>query len=171
MQLSVDLAIAGYPTLFCPDARLIGVLPQQATATTSQRTRWEHGHLNTILTQVPRLVKAAITQKRLDLLALALDLFVPPLSLLVLFWISATALSVLTGILQNEWGFTIWFGMEGLLILISIFAAYIKFGNEYIPIKLLIAAPVYLVWKLPIYLSFLFKPQRKWIRTERNKVL
>ena len=84
MQLSMDLAIAGYPTLFCPNTRVIGLLPQQEQAAKSQRTRWEHGHLQTMLTQVPRLVQEALRQKRLDLLVIALDLSVPPLSLLVL---------------------------------------------------------------------------------------
>ena len=86
MQLSMDLAIAGHPTLFCPDTKVIGLLPQQAQAAKSQRTRWEHGHLQTMLTQVPRLVREALRQKRLDLLVIALDLSVPPLSLLVMIW-------------------------------------------------------------------------------------
>jgi cellulose synthase/poly-beta-1,6-N-acetylglucosamine synthase-like glycosyltransferase len=60
MKLSVDLAIAGYPATFHADANVTGLLPKQENAAKSQRTRWEHGHLQVLLTQVPRLVRAAI---------------------------------------------------------------------------------------------------------------
>jgi cellulose synthase/poly-beta-1,6-N-acetylglucosamine synthase-like glycosyltransferase len=53
IQLALDFAVAGYPPLFCLDARVTGVLPQQEQAAKSQRTRWEHGHLQTLVTKVP----------------------------------------------------------------------------------------------------------------------
>ena len=74
MQLGLDLAIAGYTPLFCSEARVTGRLPQQRQAAKSQRTRWEHGHLQTLLTQVPKLLKESVRQRRIDLAALALDL-------------------------------------------------------------------------------------------------
>ena len=80
MQLGIDLAIAGNPPLFCADTKVTGVLPAKDRTATTQRTRWEHGHLSTLQTQVPRLIKEAWRQKRLDLFAIALDLCVPPLS-------------------------------------------------------------------------------------------
>ena len=51
MQLGIDLALAGTPPLFLPEARVDSPLPQQKAAATTQRTRWEHGHLKTLLTQ------------------------------------------------------------------------------------------------------------------------
>ena len=82
MKLGLDLNIAGYPPLFCPTAAVTGCLPQQTQAAKTQRTRWEHGHLQTLLTYVPKLIEASVKQTRIDLLASALDLCVPPLSLL-----------------------------------------------------------------------------------------
>ena len=82
MQLGLDLAIAGYPATFCSEAHLRSPMPSSAKAALGQRTRWEHGHLQTLVTQVPRLFKAALRQRRLDLLSLAMELAVPPLSLL-----------------------------------------------------------------------------------------
>ena len=92
MQLGIDLAIAGNPPLFCADTKVTGVLPLRNRAATTQRTRWEHGHLSTLKTQVPRLIKESWQQKRLDLLAIAFDLSVPPLSFLVILWVMVTAI-------------------------------------------------------------------------------
>lgn len=170
MQLAVDLAIAGYPAMFCADAQTTGVLPQQERAARSQRTRWEHGHLQTLLKQVPRLLKASIAQKRYDLLAIALELSIPPLSLLVSIWAGITVISVFAGVLGASWLPTIILAIEGFLILISIFTAWLKFGRTSLPATTLLAVPSYILWKIPLYFNFLVQPQRKWIRTERDPV-
>ncbi|MDJ0734018.1 MAG: glycosyltransferase family 2 protein [Nostocaceae cyanobacterium] len=170
MQLSLDLAIAGKAPLFCPAAKVTGYLPQQKQAAKSQRTRWEHGHLQTLLTQVPRLLKASIIQKRFDLLTIALDLCVPPLSLLVMMWIIAMGGGLLVGIWAGKWVPSILIAIEGIMIFLSIFQAWLKFGREHIPGLNFLAVPIYMFWKLPLYLSFLVQRQTKWIRTERDMV-
>ena len=169
MQLAIDLAIAGYPPLYCPEAKVIGTLPQQQASKT-QRTRWEHGHLQTLVNQVPRLLKAAISQRRFELLALALDLGVPPLSLLVMIWGITIIASLFLGILGGAWIPTVVLSITGLLIFISIVGAWIKFGRNTIPGSVPLAIPVYILWKIPLYMTFLIKPQKKWIRTERSEV-
>ncbi|MDF0555773.1 glycosyltransferase family 2 protein [Kamptonema sp. UHCC 0994] len=170
MQLSVDLAIAGHSTIFCPEAKVIGCLPQQQQAATSQRTRWEHGHLQTLLTQTPRLLKAAIAQRRFDLFAIALDLSVPPLSLLVAIWVTALGGALLAATLGASWLPATLLIIEGILILTSIVAAWAKFARNDISALTLLAVPFYILWKIPLYLSFLVQRQTKWIRTERDAV-
>jgi cellulose synthase/poly-beta-1,6-N-acetylglucosamine synthase-like glycosyltransferase len=168
MQLGIDLAIAGTSPLFCPEAKVTGVLPQKEQAANSQKTRWIHGHLQTLLTQVPRLIQAAITQGRLELLAIALDLCVPPLSLLVIVWLINLMVGILIGILQQEWAIAILALIEGLLIFTAIIGAWAKFARNDIPLKTLLSIPFYLLWKIPIYLAFFIKPQQAWVRTERD---
>jgi cellulose synthase/poly-beta-1,6-N-acetylglucosamine synthase-like glycosyltransferase len=170
MQLSMDLAIAGYPTLFCPNTKLIGLLPQQEQAAKSQRTRWEHGHLQTMRSQVPPLLKAAVKQKRFDLFAIALDLCIPPLSLLVMLWAALIAITSLMGVLTNVWLPTTLLLVAGGMILTAILAAWIKFGRSDLPARTLLAIPFYVLWKVPLYLAFIIKPQTKWVRTERDAV-
>ncbi|MEQ8969632.1 MAG: glycosyltransferase family 2 protein [Coleofasciculus sp. C1-SOL-03] len=170
MQLGIDLAIAGHSPLFCLDARVTGCLPQQQEATKTQRTRWEHGHLQTLLTQVPRLLAESVFQRRVDLFAIALDLVVPPLSLLVMIWVAAMAGTVLAGVLGISWLPAISVGLEGLLILLSIIGAWAKFCCEDIPVQTLLTVPFYILWKIPLYFAFLVKPENKWIRTERDAV-
>lgn len=169
MQLGLDLAVAGTSPLFSPDAQVLSVLPQQEQNAKSQRTRWEHGHLQTLLQEVPRLFKAAIAQKRLDLFALALEVAVPPLSLLVLLWLTSFLLAF---ILTLCGGSFIPLGVLvfcGLLIFLSIFLAWAKYGRDQVSLLTLLTIPLYVLWKIPLYFGFLLKRQTRWNKTERDQ--
>lgn len=170
MQLALDLAIAGHAPVFCLEAKVTGLLPQKKHAAKSQRTRWEHGHLQTLLTGVPQLLRASVRQKRFALLAIALDLCVPPLSLLVMIWAATMGGTLLAGGLGASWIPTTILATEGLLILISIVGAWAKFGRADLPLLTLLSVPLYILWKIPLYLAFLVRPQTEWIRTERDGV-
>ncbi len=168
MQVSVDLAIAGVSPIFCANARVTGILPQRMGAATSQRTRWEHGHLQTLVTQVPRLVQAAIQQRRWDLGIFALDLSIPPLSLLVLLWLTLAGVALLAA---EFGGFLLPAIVAGLgtgLIFTSVFISWAKFASDMIPSQALLAIPLYILWKIPLYFKFFTKPQTQWVRTERD---
>lgn len=169
MQLGLDLAIAGYPPIYCQDARVTGRLMEKQAAK-SQRARWEHGHIETLLEQVPRLLKASIGQRRFDLLAIALDLYIPPLSLLVMIWAITMLGGILLGILAGLWIPGILLAVEGLILTISIFVAWAKFGRDDIPGKTLLAIPMYILSKITLYFAFFIQPQTKWIRTERDVI-
>ena len=82
LKLGLDLALAGNSPVFCPSAGVTSYFPFSVEGIESQRLRWEQGHIEMILTAAPRLIFAAIVQANLDLLALAFDLAVPPLTLL-----------------------------------------------------------------------------------------
>jgi cellulose synthase/poly-beta-1,6-N-acetylglucosamine synthase-like glycosyltransferase len=168
MQLGIDLALAGHAPLFLPEARVDSPLPQQARAARTQRTRWEHGHLKTLLTQVPRLVGLAVSNRRLDLAWLALDLAIPPLALLVCalvaVWFAALVAIASGGSPAPLLAAT----LLSLMLAAAIFAGWIAHCKEQIPLVSLLAAPLYAAWKLPIYIAFLVKRQREWVRTQRD---
>ncbi|MBD2088434.1 glycosyltransferase family 2 protein [Microcoleus sp. FACHB-1515] len=168
MQLGLDLAIAHAAPQFCPTARVTGRLPQASQAAKTQRTRWEHGHIQTLVKQVPRLIAQAIAQKRFDLLAIALDLSVPPLSLLVMLWAAGFGLAVI-GVWfgASRWP-AIALGVGGLLILMAIVSAWAKHGRTTISGRTLLAVPFYVLWKIPLYFALLVRPQTQWVRTERE---
>lgn len=167
MQLSVDLAIAGYVPLYYSQGQVIGRLMQHQDAK-SQRIRWEHGHLALLYTQVPRLLKAAWIEQRLDLLALALELSVPPLSFLIIFWFAATSLALLASFLNFSGLPLLLLAIEGILIATAVVGAWLKFARTMIPAVMLLTIPLYIVWKLPIYLMLLIRPQTNWNKTERD---
>ncbi|MBE9144869.1 glycosyltransferase family 2 protein [Planktothrix mougeotii] len=170
MQLGIDLALSGASPLFCEDAKTLGILPAQETAAKTQRTRWEHGHLNTLLTQVPCLISASFRQQRLDLLAIALDLCVPPLALLVLLWTAALIASVLMAVFNISMFPLQCLALEGTLLLVAILLTWFNFGRSILSLKTLLSIPVYILWKLPMYFGFLKKPQQEWVRTQRDTI-
>ncbi|MEZ0267143.1 MAG: WecB/TagA/CpsF family glycosyltransferase [Phycisphaerae bacterium] len=167
MQLGLDLALAGHPPMFCQEARVTGRLPDQAAAATTQRTRWEHGHLQTMLTQVPRLVKGALKHRKVAALALAFELCVPPLSLLIMMVLAAAGAATLAAKFGASW-------VSANLLLgglaasaFCVFATWAKFGRHQLPLTSLLAAPFYVAWKIPLYFAFIVKPQKEWVRTDR----
>jgi cellulose synthase/poly-beta-1,6-N-acetylglucosamine synthase-like glycosyltransferase len=167
MQLGLDLAAAGHPPRFYPEAVVSSKLPAGRRAAAIQRTRWEHGHLRTTLTQVPRLLGAAFRQRRVALLGLALELSVPPLSMLFLLWAAALLGSTLLGYFAGTWLPALVLAGSGLATLLAIFTAWCKFGRAHLPFWSLLAAPLYALRKVPIYFGFFLRPQRAWVRTAR----
>ena len=121
-----------------------------------------------MLTQAPRLATASVEQKRFDLLAIALDLSVPPLSLLVPIWLVAFAASILARIIGTSPIPAILLAVQGLLILVSIVSAWAKIGRADISGATLLSVPFYILWKISLYLGFILKRQTKWVRTERD---
>lgn len=168
MQLTIDLAIAGHSPTYTTAGRVTGRLMQNQAAQ-SQRSRWEHGHLEVILTQVPKLIWEGWRQKRFDLVMLALDLSVPPLSLLVLLWLFTFSLSGLFwGLGLASWLPLMVLALAGSLLSLALGAAWVKVGQQDLPISTLLSIPVYLLWKLPIYFKFFVQPQTRWLKTERD---
>jgi cellulose synthase/poly-beta-1,6-N-acetylglucosamine synthase-like glycosyltransferase len=168
MKLGIDLAIAGTPALIESQALVTSSLPQQSQAVQTQRTRWEHGHLQSILTFVPQLLRESIVQRRFDLFLMGWDLCIPPLSLLVMLWVLAFGV---TGLMQF-WGlvpgaFRLVMSAGGMLLL-AIAIGWQAVGKVDLPLFDLCKVPFYVLGKVPLYLRFLIKPQQSWQRTERD---
>jgi cellulose synthase/poly-beta-1,6-N-acetylglucosamine synthase-like glycosyltransferase len=168
MKLGFDLAIAGTPPVLCSSVTVVGPLPPSDDAAKTQRTRWEHGHLQLILHYVPRLLSKALAQGRLDLLAIALDLIIPPLSLLVMIGLTLSVLMTLAAALSGVWlPAFICYGAGGALLL-AIILAWTKFAQNDLSLQTLLQVPVYILWKIPLYLKFVREPQVEWVRTRRQ---
>jgi cellulose synthase/poly-beta-1,6-N-acetylglucosamine synthase-like glycosyltransferase len=168
MQLGINLALAGKPALFLPAARVDSPLPQQRAAARTQRTRWEHGHLKTLLTQVPRLLLLALRHRRLDLAWLALDLAVPPLALLAFGLAATTALTAASWLLGGSTTPLTISAIACAGLLLAVLAGWAAHCRRQVPLFALLAAPLYIAAKLPIYLAFIFKRQQAWVRTARS---
>ena len=168
LQLGPDLALAGTPPVHCREAEVISRLPEPGAAVVQQRTRWEHGHLQTLLRWGPRLVLVGLWRRRPDLIALGLDLSVPPLSLQVMLLVGVGALAGLAGGFGLPWT-PLWLIVAGLMLLtVALGAAWLRFGRGLIPARSLLAIPVYVLGKIPIYLGFLRSRQRQWVSTARS---
>jgi fatty acid desaturase len=56
----------------------------------------------------------------------------------------------------------------GLIALFALFLAWFKHGRTMLPLSTLLIAPVYVLWKLPIYMKMLLAREKKWQRTQRE---
>ena len=95
LKLGLDLARAGHPPLFCPSAGINSQFPSSIKGAKSQRKRWEQGHIGMIATTFPRFIYKGLTGGNFRLLALTLDMAVPPLTLLGMLLCSMLLVSVL----------------------------------------------------------------------------
>lgn len=168
LKMGLDFCRSGKPPLFCPDALVTSYFPRSEEGLTTQRTRWEHGHLGVILSDTPRLFVESIGKGNASLLAMTLDLLVPPLALLTLALTAAFGLSwlvfVLTGALAPALIASVGVTILGTTILL----AWSQFGREIISFSALMYAPFYAIKKIPLYVGFLFKRQVEWVRSKRD---
>lgn len=168
LKLGLDFCRIGKPPLFCPDAQVTSQFPLSQEGLSSQRTRWEHGHLGVILAEVPKLLVSAVTRRNAPLLAMTLDLLVPPLALLVMALVGVASVAwlaaLLFGITAPAWVVTGALVMLGVAVLL----AWGRFSRELIPFSVLLYAPFYAARKIPLYLGFLIKRQVEWVRSKRD---
>ena len=168
LELTFKLLVNRQAPLFCPEAVILAPLPKQRNAALSQRTRWEHGHLQTLLRLVPRLFAQGVAQRRADLFAAAVDLAVPPVSLLAVAWGGVSLLAIAAVLLDLGTKPAVAAIVTGILLASSILVPLVGFQRRMSFWKTLAAVPLYVYSKLPIYANFLLRRQQTWVRTQRD---
>jgi len=169
MRACTDFAIAGFAPMPCMEVGVTSPLPTKRSGFMSQRTRWEHGHMRTILTEVPRLLARFFVTGSVSLLALALELAVPPLSLLVGITIVGALIFVGVGFATANWWPLICLASAMAAAALGMAAVWLRSGREILPGKMIMAEiPRYISVKAPMYFRFLSRPQTDWVRTERQ---
>jgi cellulose synthase/poly-beta-1,6-N-acetylglucosamine synthase-like glycosyltransferase len=170
LKLGLELAAAGHAPLFYPAALVTSEFAASGQAADDQRFRWEHGHIMTIFRLAPRFLFTAIAHRDARLLALTLDLLVPPLSLLTLLLtllLAVTAAATLTG--AGPAGFVI-IGSCLLALVISVGFAWGKYGRDILPPREILSVPPYVLGKLGLYGQILLgRMTAQWIKTGRSK--
>ena len=168
MKLGIELAKSGQAPVFCERALVTSQFPDSAAASTTQRTRWEHGHLEMILREVPAMLARAVARGDGRLLGLALDLAVPPLALLAGLLALDALLALTAWICGAGVGPVVVAGLLLALFLLSVLAAWFVRGRDLVRFTELMSVPWYIAAKLPVYLRFIVRRQRAWVRTDRK---
>jgi hypothetical protein len=169
LVMGLELALAGHPPLGCHQVQVSSELPEGDDAAIGQRRRWEHGQLETLLRYGPRLLAAGLARGRGDLVALSLDLCVPPLSLLVLLLLASAAVTAGAALLGVTWVPLAMIGAAVAAVVVAVLAAWLRFARGILPARHVLAIPLYVLWKIPLYLSLLVKGKhRSWDRTRRK---
>ena len=169
LKLGLDLAAVGHAPAFCPSATVTSTFPTSAEGANAQRQRWEHGHVGLILGKAPGLLYSALRRGNLDLLALSLDLLVPPLSLFgILLGVTVSGAAIAT--LAGAPPMALIISTACLLAVIAtIILSWIKFGRDILPPDALASIGPYGVAKVRSYLAVLLGHRvSRWHRADRN---
>jgi hypothetical protein len=154
--------------VFLVQARIRSAFVADAAVVRVQKARWEHGHLDTLRTQLPGLLADAVRQRSRGLAALALDLCIPPVAL----YASAVA-GLLACVLAAAWAWpaarpaaALVAGGAGALVL-AVLLGWWHFGRHLLRAGDLLRLPLYALWKLPVYLAYATGRRSAWVRTQR----
>ena len=166
--LGLELAYAGHPPTFCPEARIDGHVPKEWGTLVQQRRRWEQGYLESILSNAPKMTLRSITSFKPGLLWAAFDLCIPPLALLGIAWAILTLPAIAMVWFDGSVLPAIALGAGAILMGSSLVLGWLAHCRDKVPAKAILAMPWFLVRKVVIYASLLLKREKVWLRTERD---
>lgn len=167
MELGVALIRQGKGALLVPSASVTSP-PAAPADTLEQRKRWEHGFLSVATRQAVPLLVEGLVRRRRALVALGLDLMVPPLALmgvLVLFAGIAVAIACLAGASVLP---LVCLGAIATLTTALVLIAWFIHGRAFLRPGALLRVPFYVLWKLPLYLGLVKGRETRWVRTRRR---
>jgi cellulose synthase/poly-beta-1,6-N-acetylglucosamine synthase-like glycosyltransferase len=167
-DLAIGLALvrAGHRPAYADDARVTSA-PASGKAVVAQRTRWEHGFIATATRRAPQMIAHGITRAKWSSIWLGLHLMVPPLALA--FVVAFVALAITTA-LGFATGFAPALVLGGIILKagLTVLGGWQAVGRSILPFGTLLRVPLYILWKLPIYLKLARGADRRWTRTERD---
>ncbi len=165
IEFHLGLLLAGERVTFAPDAIVWAEMPVSLAGAQSQNVRWERGRLEMVRRYVPRLLQQAWRRRSFALFDAAVEQIMPPFSILVAATVLALAAALLLGsrvgavlgaaLLLGEAAYI----LTGLILARAPWRVYLA----------LLLAPVFVVWKVWLYLRVLLGRDRQgWLRTARN---
>ena len=168
LALGLELSAAGHPPMLVSNA-MVWSESSTEQGTLVQRRRWEGGFLSTALKWGVREALHGVASGSPRAVLAGLDLMVPPLAL---FAVLNMAALIVTGLLTLAVGAAWWpviaqFGLL-LLALLAVFAAWLREGRAFISLGVLARLPLYVLWKLPMYVGLARGgAPKEWLRTGR----
>ena len=167
--LGIALASAGYPPRFSREAKVHSYFPVSQAGSEQQRDRWEKGHLDNIVDLVPTALARSLRDRNVGLAALAIDMAVPPLSLLVLVTSLCQILGGIAFVLGAPFAALAIPSLSILLLVLGTVLAWTAVGRDVLPLRELLRLPLHAVQKLGFYRRIAGgKATSAWIRTDRK---
>lgn len=166
LKLGLACASAGHPPVFCAEAFVVSEFPASRQGAALQRRRWQQGHLH-LMTTALRPLLAGLIRRDARLVALVLDLMVPPLTLLVLAEAALAGLGAAL-LLSGGSGLPLALGLAGLLALTGAVAAAWIAARGTVAVARPSALLSYLAASLALVPRLLSPRTRRWVRSERG---
>jgi cellulose synthase/poly-beta-1,6-N-acetylglucosamine synthase-like glycosyltransferase len=176
IELQMELLLAGHVIAYEPDAVVEAEMPSTLEAAASQNARWERGRLEMARRYIPLLLRRSLGGRgrggAVACADAAMDLAVPPLSVLAAASVVATAASLAT---HARWRSGLSRTAAVLATGSSVaLAAHVASGLRMVGAppevtRALLQAPQVVLWKLRLWVSSIVSPDRAtWTRTRRN---
>ena len=168
LALGLELSNAGHPPMLVSAAN-VWSSGSTYRGTLTQRRRWEGGYIATAFRHGPQEVMRGIKSADARAIFAGLDLMLPPLALFA--FLNAIVLAV-AAVATAAFGLHWWpvAAQASLLLLglLAVFAAWLREGRDFISLGVLVRLPLYILWKLPMYLGLARRgAPSEWLRTGR----
>ena len=164
VEYGLRLGEAGHRVFYADEAHVYGEMVSNASASTSQRRRWEEGRRELVRLHARRMLGVAFEQRRRVLFDLALDLLIPPLSrlagLAVLGFVLALVLAL--PISRALFGFCVF------SLVLYVFRGWAVSGTGVRGLITLLLSPFYVLWKMSLRLRRSPSATKTWVRTKRE---
>lgn len=166
VELTLLLLQDNIKVQYNPDAIITSEMAESRQQADSQRRRWEQGRFQLIIQAVPHLVKK-ILSGHFRFVPFLMDLIIPPLALLLVLIVMAMTVTVVfypEYILLNA-GFI-------AVTLLYVCSGQLQRGADLKLWGYFIAAPIFILWKMTLYLKMLTSEKTvSWVRTVRKAEL
>jgi cellulose synthase/poly-beta-1,6-N-acetylglucosamine synthase-like glycosyltransferase len=165
-ELHGRLLIAGLRVIFAPEACVRTQLPQTSGSVQTQSQRWERGRLETMRSLVPALIGHGLRRRSWSSIDGALELLIPPFSILMAVTLLLFGLSVLSGSGHVIAIAAIGLAAQGLYTLRGLLLAAKRYPRMY---SALLFAPIFVLRRVWLYFVVLTRRSRvQWTRTVRT---
>jgi cellulose synthase/poly-beta-1,6-N-acetylglucosamine synthase-like glycosyltransferase len=177
VELALFFLHRGIHVKFVPGAHIFGQMAVSAQAADTQRARWEGGRLALLRAHAWPLLRDGVRRRSAASLDGAVDLLIPPFSLLaagtLIMTLAAACLSWITHgmlwhILTPLWGAML--ASQGVYVLASL----ILIRAPAIIYRRLLMAPFFVIWKFGVYFRMGLAARRgaptAWVRTARHEM-
>ena len=156
---------AGHRVEFAPEARIEGEMPGSLRGARTQNLRWEAGRWMVARRWSLPLLARGLRRRSLAAIDAALEPMVPPLSVVV----ALGAVSALGGFLLGSQALAA-LGLASLAgVALHVIGGMMVAGVPPKAWRALLAAPLYLAWKVALYAQALLGVgARRWVRTPRT---
>ena len=166
LTLGIYLTKKGRPPVYLDQALVLSKAADEKE-TINQRSRWEIGYLSMAREFGLTSLGTGIYSLDRNLLQLGLHLIVPPLALLLGITLLIIPLTIPLAIMANNVGPLALLVVALMTAVVCIFIAWIFGGHHYLNGRTFVRLPLYLIWKIPIYLKFVKGEVPEWERTKR----
>ena len=176
VELAMFYLDRGILARFVPGAHVLGQMATSGRDAGTQRARWEGGRAALIRRWAAPLLRRAVTERNAALFDGAMELLIPPLSIMVMLT-GLFAVGTWTAALLADRGLLNGLAVAWLAVLL-LQAAYVILGMALarLPPRIflrLLFAPGFLAWKILTYASMLAARRGRdgdeWVRTERQQ--